>query len=147
MRPMTCLAGVDFGTKRIGLAISDVGRTVAVPLTVYQRRTAEADAEFFRGLAQKHAIGGWVLGLPRHLAGDEMRLAQRVRPFGTWLATQTQLPVTYWDERLTTAEAERLLSEAQVKARQRREKVDKLAAQLLLQSYLDAGCPPASPTC
>jgi putative Holliday junction resolvase len=141
-----CLAGVDFGTKRIGLAISDLGRTIAVPLTVYQRRNATADAEFFRSLAQKYAIGMWVLGLPRHLAGEEMRLARQVRSFGAWLAAQTQLPVTYWDERLTTAEAERLLSEAQVKSRHRREKLDKLAAQVLLQSYLDAGCPPASPS-
>lgn len=138
---MTCLAGIDFGTKRVGLAISDASRTVAVPLAVYQRRTTEADAEFFRSLAQKHAIGGWVLGLPRHLAGEEMRLAQQVRSFGAWLAAQTQLPIIFWDERLTTAEAERLLAEAKVKAPHRREKVDKLAAQVLLQSYLDAGCP------
>jgi putative Holliday junction resolvase len=139
----TCLAGIDFGTKRIGVALSDAGRTVAVPLALYQRHNRAQDADYFRQLAVEHRIGGWVVGLPLHLSGDEMKITQVVRDFGHWLAEVTQLPVVFWDERLTSAQAERLLAEAGIKAKQRQEKLDKLAAQILLQSYLDAGCPPA----
>lgn len=143
MTAATCLAGIDFGTKRIGVALSDVGRTVAVPLALYHRQNRDQDADYFRRLAAAHGVGGWVVGLPLHLTGDEMKITKVVRDFGTWLAEATNLPVFYWDERLTSAQAERLLVEAGVKTKHRQDKLDKLAAQILLQSYLDAGCPPA----
>ncbi|HMP03176.1 MAG TPA: Holliday junction resolvase RuvX [Gemmatales bacterium] len=140
-----CLVGVDFGTRRVGLAISDAERRIAVPLAVYERQTVARDAEHFRALAQKEAVAGWVVGLPVHMSGAEGKLAQDARRFGTWLSATTGLPVCYWDERLSSALADRLLADTGMKARQRRGRLDQVAAQIILQSYLEAGCPEPEP--
>jgi putative Holliday junction resolvase len=135
------LLGVDCGNVRIGLAVSDPDRKIASPLASYRRRDAGRDAAYVRHLIEQEAIGQIVVGLPIHLDGREGAQAKQARAFGRWLAEQTGLPVLYWDERFTTAEAEEALWSAGLSHDQRRRRRDPVAAQIMLQSYLDAGCP------
>jgi putative Holliday junction resolvase len=86
-------------------------------------------------------VTGIVVGLPVHGSGQEGQKAREARQFGAWLRAITHLPVTYWDERFTTLEAERHLLDAGLTKKRRQARLDKVAAQILLQSYLDAGCP------
>lgn len=135
------LLGVDYGTVRVGLAISDPDRLLASPLATYPRQGPEADARYFRELAAAERAVGLVVGLPVHMSGQEGQKAAEARAFGNWLAGLTGLPVVFWDERFTSAEAERLLLDAKLTKKRRKERLDRVAAQILLQSYLDAGCP------
>ncbi|GIW83039.1 MAG: putative pre-16S rRNA nuclease [Gemmatales bacterium] len=135
------LLGIDYGDVRIGLAVSDADRVIASPLAQYQRRSAEEDAHYLRQLIETEEIGGIVLGLPIHLSGHEGSKAAQTRKFGSWLEQVTGLPVVYWDERFTTLEAERSLWDAGLTHRRRRQRRDMIAAQIILQSYLDAGAP------
>jgi len=137
----TCLLGVDYGSVRIGLAISDPDRKIAFPLATYTRRNREQDARYFRELAEAEAIGQIVVGLPVHLSGREGTKSGEARAFGQWLAGVTGLPVVFWDERFTTVEAEGHLWSAGLTHKQRKARRDRVAAQILLQSFLDAGCP------
>lgn len=147
MRSPGRLLGIDYGEVRLGLAISDPERRVASPMAVYQRRSQYEDADYFRRLVFQKNITGIVVGLPRHSGGEEGRAAEAVRHFGQWLQDITGLRVAYWDERFTTQQAERLMQQAGWSAKTRREKADMIAAQVILQSYLDAGCPmPPQPT-
>jgi putative Holliday junction resolvase len=133
---------VDYGQVRVGLAVSDPDRKIAFPLEVRQRRGRDADAEFFRALVQREEVGGLVVGLPVHLDGREGQKAAEARAFGAWLAEVVALPLAFYDERFTTVQAESALWEAGLTHRRRKERRDKVAAQMLLQAYLDAGCPP-----
>ena len=135
------LLGVDYGSVRVGLAVSDPGRKLAFPLEVRQRQ-GEADAAFFRLLIDREEVAGLVVGLPVHLDGREGAKAVEARKFGRWLAEATGLPVVFYDERFTTVQAESALWEAGLTHRRRKDRRDKVAAQMLLQAYLDAGCPP-----
>jgi putative Holliday junction resolvase len=137
----TRLLGVDFGTVHIGLAVSDPDRKIAFPLATYARRGAGKDADYFRALVQEEEVAQIVLGLPIHLSGREGQKAREARSFGQWLGGVTALPVFYWDERFTTAEAESALWNAGLTHGQRKARRDRVAAQILLQAYLDAGCP------
>ncbi len=137
------LLGVDYGSVRIGLSVSDPDRFLASPLETYPRRDPARDADFFRRLIEREAIVAIVLGLPVHLNGRESQKSQEVRQFATWLGETTGLPIVFWDERFTTVEAESALWQAGLTHRQRQARRDRVAAQVLLQSYLDAGCPPA----
>ena len=103
------LLGVDYGTVRVGLAVSDPDRIIASPLATYARRDQEADARFLRELVQTESIVGLVVGLPVHLSGREGQKAAAARAFGAWLARTTGLPVAFYDERFTTVEAESAL--------------------------------------
>lgn len=136
------LLGVDTGTVRVGLAVCDADRTLASPLETYTRKSPDKDAAFFARLCQQESIVGIVVGLPVHMNGDEGVKAKEARAYGAWLTGVTGLPVVYHDERCTTAAAEELLWAAGLTHKQRKERRDKLAAMLILQAYLDAGCPP-----
>jgi putative Holliday junction resolvase len=136
------LLGVDYGSVRIGLAVSDPDRKLASPLATYTRRDRERDAAYFRELVTREEVGGLVVGLPVHTDGREGQKAREARAFGGWLAATTGLAVVFWDERFTTVEAESALWEAGLTHKKRKERRDRVAAQLLLQAYLDAGCPP-----
>jgi len=137
----TRLLGVDTGQVRVGLAISDPERKFAFPLTTRQRQGTERDAAYFRALVAEEAIGQFVVGLPLHTDGREGAKAAEARAFGAWLTSVTGLPVVYFDERFTTVEAEKILWAAGLTHKQRQERRDRLAAQILLQGYLEAGCP------
>ena len=142
---MTCILGLDFGTKRIGAALSDPGRSMAFPVEVYERRGPERDARHYRELVEENAVDRIVIGLPVHTSGREGDLAALARVFGAWLRAATGRPVIFFDERYTTVEAEQRLLGAGLKRQKRKALRDKLAAQILLQSYLDAGCPEIVP--
>ena len=133
--------GFDYGEKRVGLALSDPSGSIASPLETYQRRRPGDDAEHFRRVIDQHNIVRLVVGLPVHTSGREGTKAREARRFGGWLANVTGLPVVFWDERFTTVEAERYLQQAELTAKKRKARRDMLAAQILLQSYLDAGAP------
>jgi putative Holliday junction resolvase len=135
------LAGIDFGTVRIGVAITDQQRRIASPLANYTRRGELADAEFFRRLVVQEQITGFVVGLPVHLDGRESQKSSEARQFGLWLAQSTGVDVVFFDERFSTAEAEQVLIGAELTKKQRKARLDKLAAQILLMAYLEAGCP------
>ena len=141
MTARTCLLGVDYGSVRIGLAVSDPDRKIAFPFTTYTRRNREQDARYFRELVQTEPIYQIVVGLPMHLDGREGLKAAEARAFGQWLGEVTGLPVVFWDERFTTVEAEEQLWSAGLTHKRRKARRDRVAAQILLQSYLDAGCP------
>lgn len=141
MSGRTRLLGVDYGHVRVGLAVSDPGRVIASPLATYARRDPEADALYFRAVVEREEIARVVLGLPIHLDGREGQKAAEARAFGQWLAGVVGLPILFWDERFTTVEAEGHLQAAGLTSKRRRARRDRVAAQILLQAYLDAGCP------
>ena len=134
------VAGIDYGTVRIGVAISDPRRIIAFPLENYTRKSEARDAEFFRKLVVDERIVQFVVGLPLHMSGDLSEKAHEALAFGQWLHEQTGVPVDYYDERYTTVEAERHLIEANVARKKRKQKLDKAAAQILLTAYLESGC-------
>ncbi len=132
------VAGVDFGTVRIGIAISDPDRTIASPLENYTRRGPEQDAARFRRLVVDENVSLFVVGLPVHLSGRESQKSQEARKFGKWLEDITGLPVVFYDERFTSVEAEQHLLTADMTRKKRKARLDKLAAQILLAAYLES---------
>lgn len=131
------LIGIDVGTKTLGLALSDVSRMIASALETIRRTKFKVDSARLLEIANTHAVGGFVIGLPLNLDGTEGPRSQATRAFARNLAALTPLPIAFWDERLTTAEAERMLIEADATRRRRAEVIDKLAATLILQGALD----------
>ncbi len=140
---MTRVLGLDFGTRRMGAAVSDPGRSIATPLEVYERRNPTLDAAHYRAIVNEHDIDRIVVGLPLHTGGGESESSAQARRWGTWLAEVTGQPVVFFDERYSTVEADDVLRSAGIKLRDRKAKRDMLAARILLQNYLDAGCPDA----
>ena len=141
MTARTRLLGVDYGSVRVGLAISDPDRKIAFPLVTWERRSRDQDARYIRELVEKEEIGGLIVGLPVHLSGHEGQKSAEARGFGKWLVETTGLPVLFWDERFTSVEAESHLLAAGLTNKRRKARRDRVAAQILLQAYLDAGCP------
>jgi putative holliday junction resolvase len=135
--PGRALMGLDLGTRTIGVAVSDTGRRIATPLQTIRRSKFGADAAVLLALAAGRRIGGLVLGLPRNMDGSEGPRAQSTRAFARNLAGLTELPITFWDERLSTVAAERALIEADTSRRRRAEVIDHVAAGFILQGLLD----------
>jgi putative Holliday junction resolvase len=135
--PGTRLAGLDLGTKTIGIAVSDLGLRIATPFHTIRRIKFGNDAEELLKLCERERIGGLVLGLPINMNGTEGPRAQSTRAFLRNLAALTDLPVALWDERLSTAAAERAMLEADLSRRKRAEKIDAAAAAFILQGALD----------
>jgi putative Holliday junction resolvase len=142
LRPQGRLLGVDYGTVRVGLSVSDPDRIIASPHDTYTRQGDADDAAYFTRLVAAERIVGLVVGLPLHTGGEEGIKAREAREYGAWLAGVTGLPVVFWDERYTTAAAEDAFREAGLSHKKRRDRRDRVAAVLILQGYLDAGCPP-----
>ncbi len=135
--PGCALMGLDLGTRTIGVAVSDTGRRIATPLQTIRRSKFGADAAALLALVAGRQIGGLVLGLPRNMDGSEGARAQSTRAFARNLAGLTELPITFWDERLSTVAAERALLEADASRRRRAEVIDHVAAGFILQGLLD----------
>jgi len=132
------IAGIDYGTVRIGVAITDPSRMIASPLANYTRRTEALDAAWFAALTSEERIAGFVVGLPVFNSGEESPKSLEARAFGTWLATTTGRAVDFYDERYSSALAEQLLGEAGLTKKRRKERLDKLAAQMILTAWLEA---------
>lgn len=133
------VAGIDYGTVRIGIALSDARRTIASPYENYARRGPRLDAERFRRLVREEGVTLFVVGLPVHLDGSESAKSAEARQFARWLAGATGVPVELFDERFSTSQAEQVLLEADVPRKSRRKRMDKLAAQIVLAAYLESG--------
>ncbi|MBT9382297.1 Holliday junction resolvase RuvX [Pseudooceanicola sp. CBS1P-1] len=131
------LAGLDFGDKTIGVAVSDTFLSIATPLETIKRKKFTLDAEALLKILAARQIGGIVLGLPRNMDGTEGPRCQKTRAFARNLLPLTDLPITYWDERLSTVAAERALLEADTSRRRRAEVIDHVAAGYILQGALD----------
>jgi putative Holliday junction resolvase len=135
--PRGALMCLDLGTKTIGVAVSDIGRTIASPLTLIERRKFAPDADALLKLAAEKEVAAIVLGLPLNMDGSEGPRAQATRAFGRNLGARTELPIAYWDERLSTAAVTRTLLEADASRKRRDALVDKMAAAYILQGLLD----------
>lgn len=138
------ILGIDLGEKRIGIAVSDPGGIIAQSAGHVERGTPAETLERLRALAAQREAGGVVVGLPLNMNGSEGPAARAAREFADSLRRGLGIPVELWDERLTTAEADSLMKSAGLSRRARAARVDGIAAQRILQSYLDcrgAGAP------
>ena len=133
------IAGIDHGSVRIGIAIADEGGTIATACDNYVRRGDRADAERFRRLVQEEGITRFIVGLPIHLDGHESAASADARRFGQWLAEVTGVAVEFFDERFSSSEAVEHLAAAGLSRKKRKQRLDKLAAQVMLTAYLEAG--------
>ena len=131
------IAALDVGDARVGVAIADELGLTTRGLGVVRRRGGTHDLEAIARLLEPHGPARIVVGLPLNMDGSEGRQAARVRAFGERLASHLGVPVDYWDERLTTFEAEDQLRSSGLKAARRRELIDQVAAEVILRSYLD----------
>ncbi|MGE5547443.1 MAG: Holliday junction resolvase RuvX [Solirubrobacterales bacterium] len=133
------ILGLDLGTKTIGLALSDVSRSIATPYDTIRRTKFTKDAEALFAVIDKQGVGALVIGLPVEMDGCEGPRCQSTRSFVTNLLRLRELPIALWDERLSTAAVTRTLLEADASRARRAEVVDKMAAAYILQGALDAG--------
>jgi putative Holliday junction resolvase len=131
------VAGIDYGHVRIGIAISDPERKIVSPWENYTCRGPELDAQRFRRLVAEEDVVLFVVGLPLHLDGRESEKSAEARQFGQWLGAVTGVPVEFYDERLTSHEAEQLLLAADMTRKRRKKRLDMLAAQIILRGYLE----------
>ncbi len=132
------IIGIDFGTVRIGVAITDPAQSLASPLENYPRRTAELDQQYFMRLVKNERPVGFVVGLPVHLDGSSNSSSQKALAFGTWLEELTQVPVVYFDERFTSSQATEYLRELGLTRKAKKKILDKIAAQILLDAFLQS---------
>lgn len=131
------LLGLDVGKKTVGLALSDVSRTVATPFDTIRRTKFTKDVETLLQVIEQHGVSALVIGLPVNMDGSEGPRAQATRAFARNLSTHTDKPLVFWDERLSTAAAERALLEADASRKRRAAVIDKMAAAYILQGALD----------
>jgi putative Holliday junction resolvase len=131
------ILGLDYGSHRIGTAVSDPLGITAQPLVAIARQGENRDIEAIGALVREYSVRTVLIGLPLHLSGDEGTQAKQARQFGKRIAERLGIPVETWDERMTTAQAERHLIESGVRRKKRKEIRDSLSAVILLQSALD----------
>ncbi|HBF35788.1 MAG TPA: Holliday junction resolvase RuvX [Firmicutes bacterium] len=130
--------GLDLGERRIGLALSDPMELTAQPFSVWQRKgSLKQDLNYLSQVIQDYEVTGVVLGLPRNMNGSEGIMADKARDFGTALTNRCGISIEYWDERLSTVSAQRVLIEADMSRRERKGKIDQVAAGIILQNFLD----------
>ena len=130
------IMALDVGDKKIGVALSDALKITSQSLETYQRNGTVKDYEYFAELIKKHEVETLVLGLPKNMNGTEGPQAEKVREFARQLGAYTEVKMAYMDERLTTMEAEKMLIAGDVSRKNRKKVVDKVAANLILQNYL-----------
>ena len=138
------LLGIDYGTRRVGVAVSDMYQRYSSPLHNYQSQSKQADERFFRKLQQEFRPVGIVVGLPIHLSGDESEKSREARSYAKKLSKLLGLPVAFQDERFSSSFAETILMQSDLSKQKRKDRIDKLAAQILLQAFLDGRASSAS---
>lgn len=137
LTPGQTIAGLDLGTKTIGLAVSDLSRSLASPRPVIKRRKFTLDAIDLLTALKRDQVGAVVIGLPVNMDGSEGPRVQATRAFVRNMTEKTDLPFVFWDERLSTVAAERALIEMDVSRKKRAERIDSAAASFILQGALD----------
>lgn len=131
------ILGIDYGDARIGIALSDELGILASPLQTYKSQSMRKDIDYIAAIAKEKNCGKIVIGLPLNMNGTEGDRVSKTKSFGNVLEKVAEIPVVYKDERLTTVQVERVFEQANVRKDKRKEIVDKTAAVLILQSYLD----------
>jgi putative Holliday junction resolvase len=134
---MQAIAGLDLGEKTIGVAVSDTFLSVATPLETVRRKKFTLDADRLLQIIAARRLGGLILGLPRNMDGSEGPRCQSTRAFARNLSRLTEVPIGFWDERLSTVAAEKALLEADTTRKRRAEVIDHVAASYILQGVLD----------
>jgi putative Holliday junction resolvase len=137
LQPNQAIAGLDLGTKTIGLSVSDLGRRFSTPRPVLKRIKFTQDAALLLAFAEKEKVSAFVIGLPVNMDGSSGPRVQATRAFVRAMADKTDIPFVYWDERLSTVAAERALLEMDVSRAKRSERIDSAAASFILQGALD----------
>ncbi len=137
LQPGQAIAGLDLGTKTIGLAMSDLSRRFATPRTVIKRVKFTQDAQVLLAFAEKEKVAAFIIGLPVNMDGSAGPRVQATRAFVRSMGEKTSLPFTFWDERLSTVAAERALLEMDVSRAKRAGRIDSAAASFILQGALD----------
>jgi len=137
LQPGQAIAGLDLGTKTIGLSMSDLGRRFSTPRPVIRREKFTIDAEVLLAFSEKEKVAAFVIGLPMNMDGSAGPRVQATRAFVRNMEQKTALPFVYWDERLSTVAAERALLEMDVSRAKRAERIDSAAASFILQGALD----------
>jgi putative Holliday junction resolvase len=137
LAPEARLLGLDVGSKTVGMALSDVTRSIATPFDTIRRTKFTADAKTIGEVIESNQVGALVIGLPLNLDGSEGPRAQSTRAFARNLAAYIGVPMVFWDERLSTAAVERHLIEADASRKRRAEVIDRMAAAYILQGALD----------
>lgn len=146
LQPGQAVAGLDLGTKTIGLSMSDLGRRFASPRPVIKRVKFTKDAEVLLGFAEKEKVAAFIIGLPMNMDGSSGPRVQATRAFVRTMSEKTDIPFVYWDERLSTVAAQRTLIEMDVSRAKRAERIDSAAASFILQGALDRLSSLAAPT-
>jgi putative Holliday junction resolvase len=133
------LGGVDYGTVRLGVALTDPERIIASPFANYDRKTDELDSLYFRQLVESEKLVGFIVGLPVHTNGDESQKSLEARAFGNWLNQETGLPIHFFDERYTSAFANQILATGGMTQKKKKKRLDMIAAQIMLTAYIESG--------
>jgi len=129
--------GIDFGDKRIGIALTDLMRVISSPYEVYNTKNTEADINYLCKLIKDKEVGVVVFGLPLNMDGTEGDRAKITREFALQIANKSKVDVVFQDERLSSVEAEEILVEAHIGREERKKLIDKLSASIILESYLN----------
>lgn len=137
-QPSGRILALDFGKRRIGLALSDPFGVTAQPLPTYTRVRVREDIAWLGQLAREREVGLFVFGDPKYMSGDLSKQSEAVREFAARLEQHTKLPIVFWDERLTSSQAHRVLDEYGLTREERKGKVDQLAATMILEGYLQS---------
>jgi putative Holliday junction resolvase len=130
------ILGLDVGDRRIGVALSDPGEVLASPLTIIERREEQEDVEAVVALVRRHEVGRIIVGLPLSMDGSQGKQVDKVKAFEAVLCRHTAVPIEFWDERLTTVSAKRMVQMVRKKT-EKGVRYDAVAATLILQGYLD----------
>ncbi len=132
------LAGVDFGTVRVGLATCDPSQTWVSPCSTYERKNESLDAVHFAEFVRQEGIVGWVVGLPIHCDGQESQKSKEARVFAEWLGECTERPFVFFDERFTTAQARQMMRVSGLSPQRKKKAIDRIAAHLILSNFLES---------
>lgn len=130
--------GIDYGDRKIGLALSDLLGITAQPLISYRRKTEKEDEVYFKRLVSENEITEVIIGLPLRMDGSSGTMAEKTREFARWLEKILNLPVQFWDERLTTKQANKILSQRKIDAKTKRDIEDQVSAVIILSTYLES---------
>jgi len=129
---------IDFGDRKIGLAVSDRLGITAQPLTSYRRKTEKEDADFFKRVVSEYEISEVILGMPLRMDGSSGTRVEKTREFAGWLERILDLPIRFWDERLTTKQANQILSQRKFNPKAKKNLEDQIAAMIILSAYLES---------
>lgn len=132
------ILGIDFGDVHVGLAVSDILHIIAQPLGKYQLKTKQEDKEYFQNLIAQHEIGKIVIGLPLRMDGSPGTRVTKTKEFASWLNEFLDIPVIFWDERLTTKQAFKILKDQKTRPSRKKKLKDQISATLILSSYLES---------